>query len=69
MASALTQQKIDAEVSKLVGAAYAQCKATLATNRPLLDAVVASLLKDETIGNDELKALVKAQGKAVPALA
>jgi len=69
MASALTQQKIDAEVAKLVGAAYAQCKLTLETNRPLLDAVVAALLKDETIGNDELKALVKAEGKAMPALA
>jgi len=65
MASALTQQKIDAEVSKIVNKAYAQCKATLETNRPLLDAVVNKLLEDETIGNDELKELVKAQ--AVPA--
>ena len=62
MASSSTQQKIDAEVSKLVGAAYAQCKLTLETNRPLLDAVVAALLKDETIGNDELKALVARSG-------
>jgi cell division protease FtsH len=62
MASSQTQEKIDAEVTKLVGAAYAQCKATLETNRPLLDAVVAALLKDETIGNDELMALVARSG-------
>ena len=62
MASSQTQEKIDAEVTKLVGAAYAQCKATLETNRPLLDAVVAALLKDETIGNDELSALVAQSG-------
>jgi cell division protease FtsH len=66
MASEETQEKIDAEVTKLVGAAYAQCKATLETNRPLLDAVVAALLKDETIDNAALMALIAKSGAALP---
>jgi len=58
MASEKTQKKIDVEVSKIVAKAYAGCKGAIEENRALLDAVVAKLLVEETIGTDELDALV-----------
>merc|ERR1719440_2172027 len=59
MASEVTEEKIDAEVRKLVDEAHATCKATLMANRKLLDEVTKTLVEEETIGNDQLKELVK----------
>mmetsp|Transcript_69128 Transcript_69128/g.156298 ORF Transcript_69128/g.156298 Transcript_69128/m.156298 type:complete len:99 (+) Transcript_69128:2-298(+) len=59
MASEATQAQIDAEVRAVVDRAYARCKALLVENRALLDEVTATLVRDETIGNDQLKDLVK----------
>jgi len=58
-ASEETEATIDQEVAKLVADAYAVCKNTLASNRPLLDAVVDELLEKETIEGSELDRLVE----------
>ncbi|KAJ1640871.1 peptidase family M41-domain-containing protein, partial [Pavlovales sp. CCMP2436] len=68
MASEATQQRIDAEVEKIVRAAYEQTRATIEANRKLLDKLVDELVEHETIGNDELMRLVgKHSRAAVPA--
>merc|ERR1719482_504607 len=59
MASEETQKKIDVEVEKIVNKAYDDCYAALSSNRGLLDTLTTTLMKEETIGNDELKQLVK----------
>jgi cell division protease FtsH len=69
MASEATQQRIDSEVEALVNAAYADCKAALIANRPLLDEIVAVLIKEETINTDQLNNLMAAFKARAPALA
>jgi cell division protease FtsH len=59
MASEKTQQRIDSEVEAIVNAAYVDCKATLVANRPLLDEIVAILLKEETINTQQLNGLLE----------
>merc|ERR1712054_595622 len=66
MASEVTEEKIDAEVRKLVDEAYNTCKETLLANRKLLDEVTKTLVEEETIGNDQLKELVKEYRAAIP---
>jgi cell division protease FtsH len=58
MASESTQQRIDAAVEAIVRRAHEQCTRTLSDNRELLDKLVDELVDHETIGNDELMALV-----------
>merc|ERR1712046_153533 len=65
-ASEVTEEKIDAEVRKLVDEAYNTCKETLLANRKLLDEVTKTLVEEETIGNDQLKELVKEYRAAIP---
>merc|ERR1712036_170930 len=66
-ASEETESTIDDEVAKLVDEAYSVCHATLAKNRPLLDATVDALLEKETIDGFELDALIaKYTGKPAP---
>ena len=48
-ASEATEAAIDLEVSSLVTRAYRTARATLLRHRPLLDAVTAALLEEETI--------------------
>jgi len=62
MASEKTQDRIDAEVGKIVEKAYAQCKELLVANRALLDEVTRVLMEDETIDTKTLMALVKSHG-------
>jgi cell division protease FtsH len=74
MASEGTQQRIDAAVEAIVRKAYEQCTRTLSDNRALLDILVDELVEHETLGNDELMALVNAHavrlgGTAEPAAA
>jgi len=64
MASEVTEQRIDAEVEKIVTAAYNHCKATLSANRELLDKVTKVLVEEETIDSATLLELAK---DAVPA--
>jgi len=59
MASEETQRRIDMEVEKIVNKAYDDCYAALSSNRGLLDELTTTLMREETIGNDELKQLVK----------
>eukprot|EP00618_Florenciella_parvula_P017465 CAMPEP_0119479434 /NCGR_PEP_ID=MMETSP1344-20130328/8700_1 /TAXON_ID=236787 /ORGANISM="Florenciella parvula, Strain CCMP2471" /LENGTH=711 /DNA_ID=CAMNT_0007513667 /DNA_START=86 /DNA_END=2221 /DNA_ORIENTATION=- len=59
MASEETQKRIDVEVEKIVNKAYDDCFAALSSNRGLLDELTTTLMREETIGNDELKQLVK----------
>jgi len=66
MASEVTEEKIDAEVRKLVDEAYNTCKETLMANRRLLDEITKTLVEEETIGNDQLKDLVKEYRAAIP---
>merc|ERR1712146_416377 len=54
------------EVRKLVDEAYNTCKETLMANRRLLDEITKTLVEEETIGNDQLKDLVKEYRAAIP---
>merc|ERR1712006_9071 len=53
-----TESRIDAEVTKLVNDAYDLCYNTIKENQPLMDAVVDSLLENETIDGSEMFELV-----------
>lgn len=55
------------QVETLVGRAYATCKATLVANRALLDELTKTLIRDETVGPEQIKALVAQFGVPVPA--
>lgn len=57
-ASKATERAIDRETKALVSAAYETCKATLETNRALMEAVVDALLEDETVDGSRLEQLV-----------
>jgi cell division protease FtsH len=59
MASEATQQRIDAEVERIVRKAYDHCSKTLSNNSDLLNKLAELLIEHETIGNDELTALVQ----------
>jgi hypothetical protein len=54
--------RIDDEVEKIVSKAYDTCRTLLTDNRALLDQVAATLIKEETIGNDTLLDLVREAG-------
>jgi len=58
MASEKTEKLIDAEVAKIVDAAYDKCKELLTSNRPLLDGLTAALIEEETIDTARLKEIV-----------
>jgi len=66
MASETTQQRIDAEVEKLVNAAYDKCKALLTENKALLDDVTRALMEEETLDNARLLELAAAKNILVP---
>ncbi len=55
-----TAQKIDAEVSRLVGEAHAKAQGVLADHRDTLDRVTKRLLEVEVMDGDELRRLVGA---------
>jgi len=59
MASAATQQRIDVEVQAIVDKAYQECKAALTTHRALLDELTQALMREETLGADAVKELVR----------
>ncbi|MFZ5798611.1 MAG: cell division protein FtsH, partial [Thermodesulfobacteriota bacterium] len=56
--SEATAQIIDAEVKKLVSAAYDRAKNILLEHRAILDAMAKALLEKETIGRDDIEQLV-----------
>jgi len=56
-ASEATERAIDAEVTKIVNAAYETTKTTLEANRELLDVMVERLLDDETLNYEELETM------------
>jgi cell division protease FtsH len=62
MASEATQERIDAEVSKIVDKAYTTCRTLLEDNRALLDDLTTLLMKEETIDNVALLDLVRKAG-------
>jgi cell division protease FtsH len=57
--SEATAQVIDAEVKKLVSAAYDRAKNILLEHRAILDAMANALLEKETIGRDDIEQLVR----------
>ena len=56
-----TSQVVDAEVKRIIDAAYAKAREILADNRDLLDRMAAALLERETIDRDEIELLVKGE--------
>src|SRR5262249_23110921 len=52
-----TARVIDAEVQQIIGDSYAEAKKLLTTHRKQLDALVAALLKQETVGKEEILAI------------
>jgi len=57
--SEATAQIIDAEVKKLVSAAYDRAKNILIEHRTILDAMANALLEKETISRDDIEQLVR----------
>ncbi len=55
------QAKVDAEVRRIVDAAYKQAQKVLKINKPKLDAVAAVLLQKETLEGDEFDEIMKAK--------
>jgi cell division protease FtsH len=51
--SAHTQERVDAEVRRIVGKAHKEVLALLAAHRPQLDALAAALLEHETLDEDD----------------
>jgi cell division protease FtsH len=60
-----TAQRVDAEVSRVIGEAYARAKVVLEENLDLLHRVAAALLDCETLTGDDVAAL--ARGEPLPA--
>jgi len=56
-----TSQVVDAEVKRIIDAAYAKAREILADNRDLLDRMAAALLERETIDRDEIELLVNGE--------
>ena len=56
-ASAAMEYEIDEQVTKIVDAAYVNCKETLTKNKALLDTLATKLVEKETIDYDELQEL------------
>ena len=54
-ASAAMEYEIDEQVTKIVDAAYVNCKETLTKNKALLDTLATKLVEKETIDYDELQ--------------
>jgi cell division protease FtsH len=62
-----TARKIDAEVNRIITAAYQRGKQIVLDNRPSLDAIAAELLEKESLDGDEVYALIeRTSGKKVP---
>ncbi|MCL4809603.1 MAG: ATP-dependent zinc metalloprotease FtsH [Thermoanaerobaculia bacterium] len=62
-----TARKIDAEVNRIITAAYQRGKQIVMENRPALDAIAAELLEKESLDGDEVYVLIeKISGKTVP---
>ena len=59
-ASASTEAAIDAEVQKVVEAAYARCYAALTENQALLDDLAQGMLEHETLDYVQLEAMKEA---------
>jgi cell division protease FtsH len=57
--SELSAEKIDEEVSKIIKGCHKKAKEIIVKNRPVLDKVVAELLKKETLEREEFEALLK----------
>jgi AFG3 family protein len=56
--SEATAQAIDAEVRRLVDAAYRRAVGLLSEKRPLVEALAAALLEREVVGADDLEAIL-----------
>ena len=56
-----TSALIDAEVKKLIDAAYARCEQLLRDNMDILDRLAAFLLQHETMDNAQLEAIFKGE--------
>src|SRR3990167_8740295 len=52
------QEKVDAEISKIVEQAYKEALVLVKNNRKVMDKVVRELLKTETLGRDEFEKVV-----------
>ena len=62
-----TARKIDAEVNRIVTAAYQRGKQLIMENRPALDAIAAELLEKESLDGDEVYILIeRITGREVP---
>ena len=59
------EKQIDAEVDKIIKQSYETARSLLEKNRSSLDAIVAKLLKEETLERDEFEALLKERGVEV----
>jgi cell division protease FtsH len=68
-ASPEIEKRIDEEVKLLVADAYAHCKATLVSNRELVEELTELLLDKETVDYKELAELVETYRQPVAALA
>ena len=59
-ASASTEAALDAEVQRLVEAAYARCHAALSENHALLDDLAQGMLEHETLDYEQIEAIKQA---------
>ena len=59
-ASASTEAAIDAEVQRLVEAAYARCHAALTEHHALLDDLAQGMLEHETLDYEQIEAIKQA---------
>jgi cell division protease FtsH len=60
--SEATAQAIDAEVRRIVDAAYTEVKRLITTYRPTLDRIAQELRRNETLNADQLRAILEATG-------
>jgi cell division protease FtsH len=62
-----TAEEIDNEINELLGEAVKRAREVLKVNRPLLDKLAEELLKEETLDDEQVKAVLK--GAKLPAAA
>src|ERR1017187_4218201 len=56
-----TAQQVDDEVARVIDTAFQRAKRVITENRPLLDAIAASLLERETLTRDDFALLIKGE--------
>jgi cell division protease FtsH len=54
-----TAQQVDDEVARVIDTAFQRAKKVITENRPLLDAIAASLLERETLTREDFAILIK----------